>query len=150
MNFGKNATTYLRQLHEKLEIAKSDAASHAEREQNRYAAHYNLRSRRDKHFDVGERVLALMPDSTSSRMFSKWSGPGTIVEVRSPYSYIVDVDGVHKHFHANKLRKFHVRVDSVSYDSFNDDLETISVNTCAITYESDTDFGQLSTIPSTL
>jgi len=149
VNIGKNTTTYLRELHEKLEIAKSYAASHAEREQNRYAAHYNLRSR-DKHFDVGERVLVLMTDSTSSRMFSKWSGPGIIVEVRSPYSYIVDVDGVHKHFHANKLRKFHVRVDSVNCDSLNDDLETRSVNTCAITYESDTDFGQLSTIPSTL
>jgi len=55
---------------------------------------------------------------------------------------------VHKHFHANKLRKFHARVDSVTCDSF--DLETRSVNTCAITYESDTDFGQLSTIHSTL
>jgi len=83
LNFGKNATTYLRELHEKLEIAESYATSHAERQQNRYAAHYNLRSR-DKHFDVGERVLVLMPDATSSRMFSKWSGPGTIVEVRSP------------------------------------------------------------------
>ena len=40
VNFCKNATTYLRELHEKLEIAKSYAASHAEREQNRYAAHY--------------------------------------------------------------------------------------------------------------
>jgi len=57
---------------------------------------------------VGERVLVLMPDSTSSRMFSKWSEPGTTVEVRSLYSYIVDVDGMHKHSHANKLRKFHV------------------------------------------
>jgi len=91
-----------------------------------------------------------MPDSTSSRMFSKWSGSGTIIEVRSPYSCIVDVDGVDKHFHPNKLRKFHVRVDSVTCDSLNDDLETRSVNTCAITYESDTDFGQLSTIPITL
>ena len=83
-------------------------------------------------------------------MFSKWSGSGTIVEVRSPYSYIVNVDGVQKHYHANKLRKFHVRVVSVTCDSLNDNLKTRSVNTCAIrpTYESDTDFGQLSTIPS--
>ena len=57
---------------------------------------------------------------------------------------------MHKHFHANKLRKFHVRVDSVTCDSLNDDLETRSVNTCSITHESDTDFGQLSTIPSTV
>ena len=31
-----------------------------------------------------------------------------------------------------KLRKFHVRVDSVTCDSLNDDLETRSVNMCAI------------------
>jgi len=41
----------LSELHDKLEIAKSYAASHAEREQNRYADHYNLHSC-DKHFDV--------------------------------------------------------------------------------------------------
>jgi len=33
VNFGKNATTYLREPHEKLEIVKSYAASHAERQQ---------------------------------------------------------------------------------------------------------------------
>ena len=79
MNFGKNATTYLRELHERLGIAESYAASRAERGQNRYAAHYGLRGR-DGHFDVGERVLVLMPDSTSSRMFSKWSGPGNLLK----------------------------------------------------------------------
>ena len=56
VSFGKNATECLHELHEKLEIAKTHAASHAEREQNRYASHYNLRSR-DKHFDVGEQAL---------------------------------------------------------------------------------------------
>jgi len=63
VSFGKNATEYLRELHDKLEIAKTYAVSHAEREQNRYASHYNLRSR-DKHFEVGEQVLILMPDIT--------------------------------------------------------------------------------------
>lgn len=115
VSFGKNATEYLRELHDKLNIAATYAASHSEREQNRYASHYNLRSR-DKHFDVNEQVLILMPDSTSSRTFSKWTGPATVVEVCSPYSYIVEVDAVHKHFHANKLCKFHVRVDSVTCD----------------------------------
>ena len=50
-----------------------------------------------------------------------------------------------RHFHANKLRKFHVRVDSLV-----DVLESKSVNTCAVVYENDTDFGQLNVIPSTL
>ena len=76
-------------------------------------------------------------------------GPATVVDVRSPYSYTVELDGVRRHFHANKLRKFHVRVDSVTCDSL-DVLESQSVNTCAVVYENDTDFGQLNVIPSTL
>ena len=55
VSFGKSAMEYLRDLHNKLEIAKLYAASHSEHEQNRYATHYNLRSR-DKHFEVGEQV----------------------------------------------------------------------------------------------
>jgi len=60
------------------------------------------------------------------------------------------LDGVRRHFHANKLRKFHVRVDSVTCNSLVDDLESKSINTCAVVYENDTDFGQLKVIPSTL
>jgi len=91
-----------------------------------------------------------MPDNTSSRLFSKWMGRATVVDVRLPYSYRVELDGVRRHFHANKLRKFHVRVDSVTCDSLVDDLESKSVNTCAVLYENDTDFGQLNVIRSTL
>ena len=46
----------------------------------------------------------------------------------------VELDGVRRHFHANKLGKFHVRVDSVTCDSFIGDLESMSVNTCAVIY----------------
>jgi len=43
-----------------------------------------------------------------------------LVEVCLPYSYIIDIDCVRKHFHANSLRKFDMRVDSVTCDSLND------------------------------
>ena len=43
-----------------------------------------------------------------------------------------------------------MRVDSVTCDSFICDLESMSVNTCAVIYENDADFGQLNVIPSTL
>jgi len=128
ISFGKNAQEYLRELHGKLEVAKTYATSHSQREQQKYAMHYNLRSK-DKHFEVGEKVLILMSDSTASRGFSKWTGPATMVEVLCPYSYVVDVAGTKRHFHANKLRKFHVQVESVAYDSL------CFVNTCAVVYE---------------
>ena len=73
------------------------ATTHSQREQEKYATHYNLRSK-DKHFEVGEKVLILMPDSTVSRAFSKWTGPATVVEVLSPYSYAVDVAGTKRVF----------------------------------------------------
>jgi len=90
---------------------------------------------------VGVKVLILMPDSRASRAFSKWTGPATVVEVLSPYSYAVDVAGTKRNFHANKLRKFHVRVESVAYDSL------CFVNTCAVAYENDNDFGDINVIP---
>ena len=129
----------MKELHDKLEVVKTCATTHSQREQEKYATHYNLRSK-DKQFEVGEKVLILMPDSTASRAFSKWTGPATVVEVLSPYSYAVDVAGTKRHFHANKLRKFHVRVESVAYDSL------CFVNTCAVVYENDNDFGDINVI----
>ena len=140
ISFGKNAQEYLKELHDKLEVAKTYATTHSQREQEKYATHYNLRSK-DKHFEVGEKVLIIMPDSTASRAFSKWTGPATVVEVLPPYSYAVDVAGTKRRFHANKLRKFHVRVESVAYDSW------CFVNTCAVVYENDNDFGDINVIP---
>jgi len=89
---------------------------------------------------TGEKVLILMPDSTASRAFSKWTGPAIVVEVLSPYSYVVGVAGTRRHFHANKSHKFHVRLESVVYDS------SSYGNTCAVVYESDSDFGDIDVI----
>ena len=71
-----------------------------------------------------------------------------MVDVRSPYSYTVELeDGSRRIFHANKLRKFNVRVESVICDSLIEELEPVTVNSCAVVYENDEDFGQLSMIP---
>ena len=45
------------------------------------------------YFTVGEQVLILSPDSTASKVYSRWKGPATIVEVKSPYSYLVEYNG---------------------------------------------------------
>ena len=113
----------------KLEVARDYTANHSEREQERYQKYHNLRSA-DKHFDIGEQVLILQPDTTASKLFSKWCGPATVVAIRSPYSYEVDLNGTVRHYHANHLRKYHVRVESVLYDAsvyqfFRDDFEFV-------------------------
>ena len=95
LDLGKDAVTFLQDLKDKLDVARSYATSHAGRAQQQYAAHYNTRSK-DKHFVVGEQVLILEPDSTASKVFSRWKGPAQILEVRSPYSYLIDYNGSHR------------------------------------------------------
>ena len=53
VSFGKNASDYLTELHRKLEIAKTYAASHTEREQQRYVSHYrtNFTSQLTREFE---------------------------------------------------------------------------------------------------
>ena len=109
------------ELRNNLEVANEYADSHTARAQQRYAIHNNLRSR-DKHFTVGEKVLILIPDLSASKTFSRWRGPATIVEVRSPYSYLVEYDGKRQHLHANKLRKFHIRVDEIVCDVYDEEM----------------------------
>jgi len=68
---------------------------------------YNLRSK-DKHFEVGEKVLILTPDSTASRAFNKWTALLLLWKFCPPYIYVVDVAGIMRHFDTNKLCNCHV------------------------------------------
>jgi len=168
----KGPLEYLKELHENLRIAQQYAGSHAHRAQQRYAERYNLRSR-DKHFVVGDEVLILKPDSTVSRVFSKWKGPAKIVTVKSPYSYIVELDGARYHLHANYLRRYNVQADAVSYNSSafasvstvklkpledgeicvdlsetRPTADQLHISTCAIIHDEDGDFGAVQTVGS--
>src|SRR6218665_827352 len=62
------------------------------RREKRMTEYYNLRSM-DRRYVVGEKVIILAPDSKGAKRFNRWQGPGTVVEVKSPYSYIVEIDG---------------------------------------------------------
>ena len=111
VSFGKSAVEYLRDVQQNLEVAAEYTSSHAEVEQESYKKYQNFRSA-DKHFEVGQHVLVLIPDTTASKLFSKWKGLATVVAVRSPYSYVMNLDGNVRHYHANHLRKYHVRIES--------------------------------------
>ena len=95
-------------------------------------------------------MLVLMPDKSSSHLFSRWSGPAMVIRARSPYSYTLELDGVERHFHANKLRKFFTKLASVMCDSLNEDLDSLKVHTCAIIHDRDDDFGEMVAIPESV
>jgi len=85
-------------------------------------------------------------DSTASKVYSRWRGPAEIIAVKSAYGYLVELDGARYHMHANKLRKFHVRVDEVLLEPRADYSQTANVDTSAIVYEHDSDFGPIEVI----
>jgi len=132
LDIAKSTSEYLRELETNLEISCEFANEHAELAQQRYSDRYNLRSR-VKSFVPGDLVIYLAP-STTNKAFAQWQGPFPVVEVKSKYSYVIDIDGKRKHVHADHIRKFHSRVN-----------DTVQCN-CAIIFESDREFGEVPTI----
>lgn len=160
-HLSKSAVEYLENLQEKLKTTQHYAAKHLRQEQNRHIQHYNLRARH-KSFVEGDRCLILRPASTSSHTLRRWKGPATVVEKLSEYSYLVEYNNARYRLHANLLRKFHTQVnqitclsldfstignnlDFISNDKCNANVHSIACN-CAVIFESDTDFGEISVI----
>jgi hypothetical protein len=132
LDIAKAPCEYLTDLERKLQIASEYAMQHADREQTRYTHAYNLRSR-DKSFQVGERVIYLMPSSTH-KLTRTWQGPCVVVKKNSPYSYVIEFDGKQQWCHANNLRKY------------NDRVIEVSIHNCAIIFDCDRDFGVIPSV----
>jgi len=134
----------LNDLRTNLEVAGSYAIEPGKRQQQRYLSRYNLRSR-EKHFHVGDQVLILVPDTTASKVFSRWQGPATVREIRPHNSYLVELNGVCKHLHAGKLRQYEINVGEVivTPTDCGDIMAGLSTHQCAIVYESGHDFGDI-------
>ena len=145
LNLGKTASEYLEELRKNLELAQDYAAAHAGKAQQRYVSRYNLRAR-EKSFEIGQKVLVLMPDSTSSKLFSRWLGPGVIKDKKSGNSYLVDINGSVKHLHADKLRKYHIDIQEISCNTVTTGHAHTKVNHCAVIYDSDREFGHVGVV----
>ena len=125
MNLTKPVAEYLDDLRQKLSSVTKIAADHARSAQTDYAGRYNRRAR-DKHFAEGDLVVVLAPPN-AGKMCPRWCGPATVVKVKSPYSYLVDMgDGQVRHLHANKMRRFVARAHG-----------------CGVISAHDTDFGRV-------
>ena len=145
LNLGKSVFEYLEDLRKNLEMAQQYATTHAEKAQQRYVSRYNLRAR-EKSFEFGQKVLILMPDSTSSKLFSRWIGLGIIKDKKSSHTYLVDINGSVKHIHADKLRKYHIAVDEIVCDTVSAGHAQTRINHCAVIFDEDHDFGEIDVI----
>ena len=127
LNIGRKPEEYLNNLRSNLELAKTYAEYYSDIEQQQYAHHYNLRST-ERHYQLGDTVAILIPNVIKNKWCNQWQGPGIITQIKSPYSYIIELDGRKHHVHANKIRKFH---------------ERITVSNCSILREIDNEFGEI-------
>ena len=134
-SLGKTPEKYLQDLKDNLEMARAYADYYSDLEQRRTTEYYNLRSM-DRKYTVGEKVIVLAPDPKGAKFFNRWQGPGVIAEVKSPYSYVVEIDGRRRHVHANKIRKYNERIRQAL------------VNNCAVIFDRDEDFGRIELIDS--
>ena len=95
-------------IFENVELAHGNAAI----AQKNYMANYNSKAK-IKHFDVGDQVLVLWPDS-SNKLRAQWQGPGHITNKLSSFTYQVKLpSGSVRSFHANDLRLYVARVSSL-------------------------------------
>lgn len=125
----RSAAQYLQQLKERMELAARQVKEIAEEQQDRYAAYSNRRSRH-KDFEVGDQVIALIPDS-QNKLYARWTGPATVKERRGPHGYVIEAGkGFRRYVHVNKLRKF-----------------KSSVNVVGVVFQEDQDFGKIVEVP---
>lgn len=120
-NLSKSSASYLQELKTRLETVTQQAELITNRQQKSYVHHYNLR-RRYKEFKEGDLVVALTPDSTN-KLYARWTGPVEVVKRKYPDSYYVRMpENNLRLLHANKLRKYVVRAQTVGI-VFDDDEE---------------------------
>ena len=100
----------LRELLQKTCQLVHDNLKKVQFKQNIY---YDKRARSCE-FDVGDKVLLLLP-TESSKLLLQWKDPYEVVEIVNRMNYRVDVDGVVGTYHANMLKQYVERKNVTSH-----------------------------------
>ncbi|GFR63976.1 transposon Tf2-11 polyprotein [Elysia marginata] len=95
---------YLSDLRERLSTALNiaNASSDAAAARARY---YKNKNSRTRHFEVGGKVLLLLP-TNHNKLLLTWRGPYLVLRKVSEVDYEIDVHGLRKTFHVNMLQTF--------------------------------------------
>ena len=111
-----NVISYVLKMRERMvvtsELVHESLKSAAARQKTWYDRHARKRT-----FQIGDRVLVLLPTSTS-KLTAQWQGPGEVVKPVGKVNYLVRMPGRRKPervFHVNMLQKWHDRPSSVLY-----------------------------------
>ncbi|XP_065928583.1 uncharacterized protein [Magallana gigas] len=102
--------SYILETNEKL-AKMADIVSENEEVSKIEQKRYYDRKARHRSFEVGDKVLVLLPTSTK-KLLAQWKGPVSVTEKVSPIDYRVQYDnGVRKVYHINMLKRWIERDD---------------------------------------
>ncbi|KAK4313848.1 hypothetical protein Pmani_014834 [Petrolisthes manimaculis] len=96
---------------EKLEETCRLAQEQLRKSQIRYKNNYDKHTK-DRQFSVGDMVLLLLP-TAHNKLLLQWKGPYPVIQKKGVMDYGVEIDGHQKVFHANMLRKYIQRSNTV-------------------------------------
>ena len=92
------------ELRDRLEQTCKLAHENLKKVQIKQKVYYDRRARSRK-FDVGDKVLLLLP-TDSNKLLLQWKGPYEVVEVVNRMDYKIDVNCVVSTYHANMLKQY--------------------------------------------
>ncbi|XP_065929667.1 uncharacterized protein [Magallana gigas] len=102
--------SYILETREKL-AKMGDIVSENEEVSKIKQKRYYDRKARHRSFEVGDKLLVLLPTSTK-KLLAQWKGPVSVTEKVSPVDYRVQYDnGVRKVYHINMLKRWIERDD---------------------------------------
>ena len=104
---------YVIELRDRLEQTCKLAHENLKKLQIKQKTYYDRRARSRK-FDVGDKVLLLLP-TDSNKLLLQWKGPYEVVEVVNRMDYKIDVNGVVSTYHANMLKQYVERRNELSH-----------------------------------
>ena len=104
---------YVIELRDRLEQTCKLAHENLKKVQIKQKAYYDRRARSRK-FNVGDKVLLLLP-TDSNKLLLQWKGSYEVVEVVNRMDYKIDVNGVVSTYHANMLKQYVKRRNELSH-----------------------------------
>ena len=107
----KNSYQYVFELREKLEDTLKLAHTELQKAQHK-GKHYYDRKAKVRRFAQGDKVLILLP-TDHNKLLMQWKGPFEVSAVMGLNDYKVCVKGKERVYHANLLKKYFEREDSV-------------------------------------
>ena len=107
----KSSYQYVLDLRELLEDTLKLAQQQLKLSQAKQKCYYDKRTT-VRRFQPGDEVLVLLPTDTN-KLLLQWKGPDDVTRVVGPNDYKVLMKGKEKTLHANLLKKYFVRDDSL-------------------------------------